>query len=148
MAVAQPVYADWATLYPELASGVPEARFDLLVAQSALYLRNDDTSPVTDVNQRTQLIYLIVAHLAALVGAGDGGASAGAVGPVQSATEGDVSVTRAIGAIPGSALWFGQTGYGLSYWQATAGYRTFQYRAAAPRWQDPAYGYPGRRRVW
>lgn len=119
-------YAAWAARYPELAASVDEAAATRLFDEvSTLYLINTDRSKVTDCTERAVLLNMLVAHVAALNARAVGGSSA--AGAIGSATEGSVSVSFNLSAIPGSAAWYSQTGYGLSYWQATAKYRRARY---------------------
>lgn len=133
MAVATFDYAAWITLFPEFQGAVSEERAALLFAQAGLlYLNNTDCSPVQDVAMRQQLLYLLVAHLAALSGALDGGKPSGIVGRVTEATEGSVTVKSDNGMKPGSGGWYGLTNYGLMFWQATAWLDSGSYVPADP----------------
>jgi len=124
-------YDTWALLYPELARSVDEPRAQALFDQGALlYLRNDDSSRVTDVPTRLALLNLLVAHMAALGGAGSAGgygSPTGLVGQVTQATEGSVSVSVNPVAVSGTGAWYAQTQYGLQLWAALAPYRTMRY---------------------
>ena len=141
MAVAEFVYATWALLYPELADTVDEAQATAFFAQAGLYCNNTDGSPVCDVSQRQQLLYMLTAHLAALSGAG--GRDPGLVGRVAAATEGTVSIRLDAGAMSNTEAWYAQTTYGFNYWAATMGYRTAQYVPGYPQYAGsvPGYGY-------
>lgn len=130
MAIAVFDYTAWSTRYPELAGAVDQALATALFAEAGLYLDNTDYSPVQDVATRLILLNMIVAHLAALGGALDGGTPSGMVGRVTSASEGTVRVEVDSGLEPGGAAWFAQTPYGFSFWQATKRYRMMQYRPA------------------
>lgn len=146
MAIAVFDYTAWITRFPEFSGAVSEERAALLFSEAAaLYLDNTECSPVQDVTARTHLLYLMTSHLAALSGAlNPGGAPSGLVGRVSSATEGSVSVSTDMGAVPGSVAWYQQTSYGLSFWQASKQYRIGR-RYAAPRYNfEPrgVYGWP------
>jgi len=146
MAVATFDYAAWTTLYPEFQGAVSEERAALLFAQAGtLYLNNTDGSPVQDVAQRQQLLYLLVAHLAALSGALDGGKPSGVVGRVTEATEGSVTIKSDTGLKPGSGGWYSLTNYGLMFWQATAWLRSGFYAPADPYDFEPVRGLAWRR---
>lgn len=75
----------------------------------------------------------------------------GIVGRVNSASEGDVSVSSEWQAPPNAnQAYFTQTKYGAQYWTATARFRTAQFVPAPPSAYDPLYGlgpwggyYPG-----
>lgn len=124
----------WSALYPELVAGSPflnpiyatiggvtqpmaQALFD---KAGRLYVPNNASALVPDLGQRSDLLDLVVAHLAALRGLA-------LVGRIESASEGSVSVATAALVPDGSAEWWQQTRYGFEYWQAMASTRTFQY---------------------
>lgn len=134
-------YALWAMSYPELASSVSEPFAKALFRRAGLFLNNTPSSIVTDVETRLDLLNLIVAHLASIGGAGQTGGASGLVGRVISATEGSVSVDVDAGPTSGSNAWWLQTAYGFQYWQATAQYRTMQYRPGPmPVFERGLYG--------
>lgn len=123
-----PQFTAWANANP----GALQIRFDDV---TTLYINNTYRSIVGDVNERTILIQYAIAHMLALEGvlaAGGQGSTSGQVGRVSSASEGSVSASLDMGAMPGTAAWWLQTQYGAFYWNATAKYRTFRY-ARAPR---------------
>lgn len=107
--------------YPEFAA-VADGTLGAFFTEATLYLDNTDSSPVQNCDFRTLYLNMLVAHIAAL-----NGGSSGVIGRISSATEGSVSVTSEYKAGEG-AQWFLQTRYGASFWQATAQYRTMQYR--------------------
>lgn len=138
MPVAVFDYAAWVARYPEFQGAVDASRAALFFAEAGLHLNNTDASPVTDVMTRLVLLNMLTAHIAALSGALEpDGKPSGIVGRVTSATEGSVSVSIDSGLVPGTAPWFQQTSYGLSFWQATRAYRSATYVPAAPRITDP-----------
>lgn len=139
MTVAVFDYSTWAARYPELATSVDAALGGAYFAEAGLYLDNTDYSRVQDVGIRGVLLNMLTAHIAALSGATAAGAQ-GLVGRISSVSEGSVSISTEL-QTPGGAAWFAQTKYGLMYWQATAQYRTMQYRPG-PR---PFLGLPWRR---
>lgn len=102
--------------------------------EATIYLDNTDCSRVQDIAQRTMLLNMIVAHIAAMNGCGaGGGGSSSLVGRISSATEGSVSVdTEFATPTNGTEAWFYQTKYGTAYWAATARYRTAIYLAPPP----------------
>lgn len=129
--------------YPEFSSvdgGLLQAYFD---EAAALYLDNTDASRVQQVEQRSVLLNLLVAHIAQLnVGSSVQPASP-LVGRVNTATEGSVSVGADMGAVPGTAAWFMQTRYGASYWSGTAQFRTMRYIPGASSCPYPPPPGPG-----
>lgn len=112
-------YANFLARYPEF-TGTSEATLSLYFGDATLYLNNGDASPVQNIVDRTRLLYMLVAHIAALGNR--------PVGRVTSGSEGSVSASFEYNA-PGSAAWFAQTQYGAAYWQATLRYRSFRYIA-------------------
>lgn len=138
MAVAVFDYAAWGLRYPELKGAVGPDLAASYFAEAGLYLDNTDCSPVADVTVRGLLLNMLVSHIAVLSGALEAdGKPSGMVGRVSSATEGSVSVSFDTGLAPGTAAWFQQTSYGLSFWQATKPYRMARYVPAQPYLTDP-----------
>lgn len=138
MAQVAPDYTAWLALFPEftpVGSGpVTSAQYTAQFALSNLYISNLDSSPVTNLAIRAQIINLVVAHLAYMAyGASNvpGGASP-LVGRIESAAEGSVNVKTAYAASSGSRAWWDQTKYGASAWQAMAPWRTARW-IQAPR---------------
>lgn len=120
--------AAWKVRYPEFAT-VADQTSQLYFNEATLYCHNR-LGPVPDVDQLTILLNMLTAHIAALNSpVTAAGANPGTPpGRIGAATEGSVSVTYNLDAVPGSSQWFLQTKYGMAYWQATAIYRTFRYR--------------------
>lgn len=138
MAVAVFNYALWSARYPALAAVVNEPLATAYFGEAGLYLDNTDCSPVDDVNVRLTLLNMLVAHIALLNGASPAG-EAGLVGRIASATEGSVTINAELQTKPGTEQWYAQTQPGLSYWTATARYRTMHY-VPGPQ---PYLGVPG-----
>lgn len=124
--------AAFKVIYPEFTT-YPDARcqamFDLAAGS---LLDNTANSPVMDGTVRTNLFYLLVAHLLSLFGVG--GIQPGSNKPpgrLSTATEGSVTASFEYTIPQGSYLapWFLQTGYGALYWTATAPYRSARYIA-------------------
>ena len=112
--------------YPEFDS-VSDDLLQAYFTEATVYLNNTDTSPITDVNQRSVFLNMLVAHIAAISSGVGGQAASGLVGRVTSASEGSVSVSVEAGPSSASSWWYMQTPYGAQYWQATAPYRTIRY---------------------
>lgn len=94
---------------------VPDALLTNYFNSACLLLDNTKNSPVQDVAERKQLLYLLTCHIATLKARGDT-----LVGNITSAAEGKVNV----GVTPlVNANWYQQTTCGALYWQATAKYR-------------------------
>lgn len=117
--------------YPEF-SAIADPRCTIMFDMAAqAILDNTDNSPVMAEDYRTQLFYLLVAHLLTLF-AIDADGSERPVGRVGSATEGSVTVGFEYDLPAGSAMaaWFNQTKYGALYWMMTAQFRSMRYYAA------------------
>lgn len=116
--------------YPEFAS-VADSTLELYFTEAGLYCSNTDASPVTDVNVRTMLLYMLTAHIAYLATI-----PGNVVGRVSSASEGGVSISTTMPAA-GTRAWFEQTKYGASFWQATSPWRHALY--VPPEYTIPTY---------
>lgn len=120
--------------YPEFNTApnvVSDARANnmFLIASTTL-LDNTDNGPVMDVTQRTQLFYLLVAHLLLLYGTGDAPTLNNAPpGRISSATQGTVTSQFEYQVPQGSAMmaWYLQTKYGALFWTASAPFRSAKY---------------------
>ena len=112
--------------YPEL-SAVSDSLLGAYFSEAGLYLDNTDNSRITDLTQRSVLLNLLTAHIAAVNGSGTG--QVNSPGRISSASEGGVSVSY--DAMPAGAsgmqAWLQQTQYGASFWALTARYRSFLY---------------------
>lgn len=116
----------FAAAYPEFAS-VPQARTTMLFdLAAATILDNTDNSPVMSLDLRTQLFYLLVAHLLLVFGSAPTTPNNQPPGRISSATQGTITTAFEYIAPPGSAMapWFLQTKYGAMYWTATAPFRS------------------------
>lgn len=89
------------------------------------FLKNTNDSCIEDLEERKDLLYLIVAHLATLFQQAESGNTL--VGRISSATQGSVSVSSDYGTLGKNEKWWVQTKWGADYWAATAQYRTSQY---------------------
>lgn len=131
MAIVVFVPADFKAAYPEFAA-ISDPRCTTMFTMAAqAILDNTDNSPVMALDYRTQLFYLLVAHLLTLFAvAADG--SERPVGRIGSATEGSVTVGFEYELPTGSAMaaWFNQTKYGALYWMMTAQFRSLKYSVA------------------
>ncbi|MEF3068037.1 DUF4054 domain-containing protein [Pandoraea apista] len=138
MAIVTFDYSAWTSRYPEFSSVAQSLALDYF-NEACLYLDNTDRSLVLDVPQRTMLLNMLTAHIAALNSGTNGQAASPLVGRIANATEGSVSVGTAYAEASGSRAWYDQTRYGAAYWQATAPYRTLRYRpgfspSGYPKW--------------
>ena len=116
--------------FPAFAA-VPAGTLTSYFTMAESFLDNTPCSIVQDLDLRTNLLYLITAHLAFLFGrasSGDG-TSAAVVGQMVSAGEGSVNVSFAASANKNAAFW-AQSQYGMIYWQMILPYRSFHYMPA------------------
>lgn len=133
--MAQVVFvpADFIATYPEF-TGTPDARLFVMfdIAEQSL-LDNSDNSPVMDVAYRTQLFYMLVAHLLTIykIAPAQGSGNNTPPGRLSSATEGTVSSSFEYNMPTGSGMmaWYLQTQYGALFWTATAQFRSALYFA-------------------
>lgn len=145
MAVAAFNYAAWVTRYPEMGA-VSAEQAALFFTEAGLYLDNTDCSPVTDVTRRLILLNMLTAHIATLSGALEStGQPSGTIGAVSTASEGSASVSFDTGLMPGTAQWYRQTQYGLSFWQATKNLRGAIYVPGPAYIADPWANTPWQR---
>lgn len=123
--------------YPEFAS-IPGPLLDAYFIEAQLHLNNTGTSPVVQVDMRSVLLNMIVAHIAQLNSGANGQGASPLVGRLSQATEGSVSVSADVGGnVSQTEAYWAQTRYGWAYWNATRAYRTARYlpgRSVAPRY--------------
>lgn len=120
-------YEIWSHIYPELAASVTQPQAQIYFNEATLYADNTPQSVVRDLTQRTVLLGMLTAHIAALRAPLNGQPSSPLVGRISSGTQGSVSVQTQLDMPAGSAQWFAQTKYGLQFWQATVQYRSMRY---------------------
>jgi hypothetical protein len=126
-------YATWIATFPEFAASVPQPLAQAFFDSAALYWRNDGSGPVRVPATQLAILNWLTAHLAKLFAPDAmGNYPASLVGRISSASEGSVSVSVDYPTTNANA-WFLQTPYGAAFWQMTAGYRTFRYRAPPKR---------------
>lgn len=134
--------------FATISNTVLQTDFDI----ATLFLNNSCCSVVKDGIVRERLLYMLVAHIAALLQGENGKPPSGIVGRVDKASEGTVSVSAAyVNDMSMSEAYFAQTPYGVMFWTATAGYRAFHYVPAplngcigrGPGFYGPGYGGPG-----
>lgn len=124
----------WRAVFPEF-SNVSNAAVKAGWAEAGLYHNNGQCGVVCDVDQQTQLMSLVTAHIVQLrakaLGAPIETGVPQLVGGIITATEGTVSVGTQNQYPPGCVQWWQQTQYGAAYWTATAPYRTMHWRTSA-----------------
>lgn len=97
---------------------------------ATLLLDNTAASVVQDAPTRQYYLYLLTAHITAILNGVNGQPPSGVVGRISSATQGSVSVQTQWAANMGNAeAFFVQTPWGALFWQATVSYRTAHYVA-------------------
>lgn len=131
MTIAAFVPDDFRARYP-MFTCASDALLSAFFDEAGLYLANTDCSPVQNIAKRTQLLWMLTAHIAYLNGALSPDGSMPPVGRVSSASEGSVSASMEYAA-PGTAAWLTQSQWGAAFWQATAYLRSFRYRPQATR---------------
>jgi len=119
-------YAVWAQGFPQFATLTQDQVVGVILPIAEIYNRNDGGGPVSSAAIQTQLLNLMVAHVAQLLFGVNGEAPSSLVGRISGATEGSVSVQTEFPQNQNSA-WFNQTPFGAAWWQATAPYRTMRY---------------------
>lgn len=125
-------YNDFIAAYPQFNLVSSNALQNCFI-QAELICNNSDASVVQDVAVRKTLLWLLVAHIATLMGQtnvnvqnGTVGQSA-VVGRTNSASEGSVSISTEM-RMNNNAAYFMQTQYGATYWQMILPYRSFRFR--------------------
>ncbi len=125
-AIATFDYGAWVVRYPEFQT-LARSQVEAFFAEATIYHSNDGSGPVNNAEHQKLLLGMLVAHIASLNVGINGESASPLVGRISSASEGSVSVSVDLPGIPGTAAWYGQSKYGLAYWQATAGYRIARY---------------------
>ena len=124
-------YTSWVKCYPTLAPYVNETQADCYFTIAELYLDNTERSVVRNVDKRSTLFGLLVAHIAYLnLPADQGGNGARTVGRASSGTRGSVSVSLdypEAGSASAVAPWLNQTQWGAMFWAAMLPYRQARY---------------------
>jgi hypothetical protein len=124
-------YELWNANYREF-SNVTQVQAQLFWNEACLQFRNDGGGPIDDPTMQATLLNMLTAHIA-FVRVGTNGnpspASQGLVGRVSSATQGSVSISTDLPQLPGTAAYYATSPYGLAFFNATAPFRTMNYRA-------------------
>lgn len=114
------------TQYPafvKVTSVVLQNNFNL----ATLQLNNSWCSVVQDEPTRQMLLYLLTAHITALLNGVNGKAPTGLVGRISGATEGSVSVQTEFKTDSEAEAYYSQSVWGVTFWRSTVSYRTAQY---------------------
>lgn len=121
-------YTNWIKLFPMFAQNVsPEQAVDVILPLAEQYCRNDGGGPVNSEQSQTNLLNLMVAHIAQLLFGVNGSPPTGLVGRISNASQGSVSVATEFPSNNPSAAWYNQTQFGAAFYQAMAPYRTMRY---------------------
>lgn len=142
--VVQFNYASWVLLFPQFSGLSQPQVVNLILPLAEGYCRNDGGGPVTSAAMQTNLLNLMVAHIAQLFFGANGQTPSPLVGRVSSASEGSVSVQTDFPSNPNSA-WYNQTPFGAAFWALAAPTRTMRYlpgRSRAAPGMGPAWLYP------
>ena len=143
-------YAGWVARYPEFA-GVSQPLAQEYFNEAGLYFANCGWTGA--LPNAPTLLNMLTAHIAWLYAPRDangnpsstGEPASPLVGRITNAAEGSVNVAVELkeSGSPSEAF-FSQTKYGLSFWQATAQYRTARYMARPTIVAGPIFpGYIG-----
>ncbi|HUW10058.1 MAG TPA: DUF4054 domain-containing protein [Anaerolineae bacterium] len=128
--------AAFTTQYPEFA-GLATASLTSCFNTATLFCNNTDQSVVQDTTVRTNLLWLLTAHIAKLtLGTNDGAGNirnpTDLVGRIEVAKEGSVDVRTDMGPSSATAAWYNQTQYGAMYFAASVRYRGLFYVPKQP----------------
>lgn len=112
------IYDEFIRAYPELNADEEKAEWAFEMA--CCIVNNTPASYVCCDCFRKKVLYLLAAHILFLNNRG-----AGNIGTIGNASEGSVSVGYSTSSIDKlGAGWFGQTQYGLLFWQMVAKFRS------------------------
>ena len=112
------IYDEFKEIYPELNVTATKAQWAFEMA--CCIVNNTPNSFVCCLCERQKLLYLLTAHILFLQSRGNGN-----IGTIGNASEGSVSVGYSTSSIDKlGAGWFGQSQYGLLFWQMTLKYRS------------------------
>ena len=118
--------AQWRLLFPEF-SNVTDAQLNGPVwTMAQQYCRNDGGGPVCDPAMQTELLNLMVAHIAQMLYGSTTSPATGLAGAISSATEGSVSVSVSV-VVNTSNQFFMTTKYGQLFWQLSLPFRSARY---------------------
>lgn len=124
--VVQLDWVNWRLLFPEFSNVTDQQLEGPVWTMAQQYCRNDGLGPVCDPALQTELLNLMVAHVAQLLYGSTTSPATGLAGPIASATEGSVSVSVGF-VVNTSNQWFLSTKYGQMFWQLSASFRTARY---------------------
>lgn len=145
-------YLAWSGLYPEFGATVNEPQAQQYFNLATLYVDNTACSlvPFSSASGnpiRGPILDMMTAHMAQLMAGSSIQPAGPLVGRISDVSEGSVSVSTDVTGLPGTAVWFAQTRYGLNAWQAMAPFRTGmfipppQIPLAAQSWPGGGFGF-------
>lgn len=102
------------TIYPQFAE-IPDASLEFMWQNALIVSGIADDSRIPD-DQKENLLFMLLCHLATLAGRGS-------VGAMTSAKQGEVQVSYASPTATGDAAWYNTTPCGAAYWQIIKKYR-------------------------
>lgn len=102
------------TIYPQFAE-IPDASLEFMWENALIISGIADDSRIP-VDQKENLLFMLLCHLATLAGRGS-------VGAMTSAKQGEVQVSYASPTATGDAAWYNTTPCGAAYWQIIKRYR-------------------------
>ncbi len=118
--------AQWRLLFPEF-SNVTDAQLNGPVwTMAQQYCRNDGGGPVCAPEMQTELLNLMVAHIAQMLYGSTTSPATGLVGAVSSATEGSVSVSVNV-VVNASNQFYMVTRYGQMFFALSLPFRQARY---------------------
>lgn len=124
--IVQLDWAQWRLLFPEFSNVTDPQLEGPVWTMAQQYCRNDGGGPVCDPLMQTELLNLMVAHIAQLLYGSTTSPATGLAGPIASATEGSVSVSVGF-VVNTSNQWFLSTKYGALFWQLALPFRLARY---------------------
>ena len=104
----------WALLFPQFSNLNSNQLTQVILPVAEQYSANDGSGPVCNPATQTQLLNLMVAHVAQLLFGSTLQPLSPLVGRISSATEGSVSVVTDFPETPTTA-WYNQTQYGAAW---------------------------------
>lgn len=128
-------YSQWQANFPPLAE-TPQGQATFYFTLACGYCDNSATSPIINLQTRENILLLLTAHVATLIGP----TASGLVGRITNASEGSVSVAADMPSNPDTA-WYNQTQYGALAWQMMAPWRQALY-IPAPQTPLAAQSFP------
>ena len=102
------------TIYPQFAE-IPDATLEFMWNNALIISGIEGDTRIPD-DQKENLLFMLLCHLATL-------ASRGSAGAMTSAKQGEVQVTYSAPTYTGDAAWYNLTPCGSAYWQIIKKYR-------------------------